>query len=457
MPIRQLRNSLVFSLLAICWAAVTHAQLQGQSALPVGSAAETMRPALIRSTSLRRLPTDQEQVDPAPEPLPIWMLADLESMAAANNPALAAAQAKVEAAHGRWLQAGLKPNPVAGYIGDDIGAGGEGGAHGAFIRQEFIRGQKLQLNRQVAAAEIARADAEYQAASMRVMTDVRMNFYRALLAQRRLETTQELSRVSEQAADAAKRLLDVREGRRVDYLRARIEADQLAIAVREANSKHIAAWRALAAVVGLPNMSRRRLDGDLDDDLPQFDYEVIENELIASPQVAAAEAEAERTAWAIDRAEAEVIPNVEAGLEIKRDTASDDTLVVIEAGIQLPLWNKNQGASQAACADHHAAVARISQLQLRLRRDLAEEFEKYETARATALQYARDILPNTRTTVELTEEGLKAGELTFLDALTARRTLYRANLDYLDALEVLWVSAQRIEGLLLSESLEPHE
>ena len=95
----------------------------------------------------------------------------------------------------------------------------------------------------------------------------------------------------------------------------------------------------------------------------------------------------------------------------------------------------------------------MSQLKLQLRRDLADEFQNYQMARAKALQFARDILPNTRTTVELAEAGLVAGELTYLDVLTAQRSLYQANLDYLDALEMLWVSAQRIEGMLLSDSL----
>jgi outer membrane protein TolC len=92
---------------------------------------------------------------------------------------------------------------------------------------------------------------------------------------------------------------------------------------------------------------------------------------------------------------------------------------------------------------------------LQLRSQLAAEFRTYESARARALRYARNILPNSRTTVELAEAGLAAGELTFLDVLTARTELYQTNLEYIDALENLWVASQRIEGLLLSNSLTP--
>lgn len=427
-----------------------------RQALPIGTAAENLPPALIRSASLRRLPDEGEQIAPAPNPeqIRVWRLADLEQMALGNHPAIASAQAKLNAAHGNWVQVGLKPNPTVGYVADDIGQSGGAGAQGAFFRQQFVRGHKLELNREVAAAAVAKAEAEWATATQRVTTDVRMQFYRTLLAQRRLEVTQQLANVSEQASDAAKRLLDLREGRRVDYLRARIDADRMDVVLREANANHIAAWRALAAIIGLPNLSRRALVGDLDDDLPEFEYDVVAQQLlIESPRIAVAHAEAERTAWAIDRAHAEVVPDLQAGMEIKHEPVSDQMLVVIEAGFQLPLWNKNQGGIQAANAEHAAAVAQISKLELQLRQELAAEFRKYEIARANAVQYSREIIPKSQTTVELAQAGLAAGELTFLDMLTARTALYQANLDYLDALEQLWVSSQRIEGLLLSDSL----
>lgn len=426
-----------------------------------------------RAASLQRLPDQQpaeyEIVDPVPHPhletrprqeaqphLEIGItLGELEQMALANNPAIFAAQGRLDAAHGRWLQVGLKPNPVVGYIGDDIGADGSGGAQGAFLRREFVRGNKLQLAREVAAQQVAQAEADWQTASTRVRTDVRVQFYRTLLAQRRLEVARQLADVSEKAAAAAKRLWDVREGRRVDYLRARIEADRMQLASQEADMKHTAAWRELAMVVGLPRMTRRPLAGDMDDDLPPLEFDAAADRLLSfSPALAAAQAEVERAAWAINRAEAEAIPNVEAGVELKYDTASDDTLVVVEAGFPLPLWNRNQGGVQQACGEHAAAVARLQKLELHLRRELAIEFQKYEAARLRVLRFSKDILPNSRTAVELVEAGLAGGELDYLDLLTARRTLFQSNLDYIDALEQLWIASQRIEGLLLSGSLD---
>jgi outer membrane protein TolC len=47
---------------------------------------------------------------------PVMRLEDLEAMALQRNPTLAQADAAIRAAQGRRKQAGLFPNPVAGYF-----------------------------------------------------------------------------------------------------------------------------------------------------------------------------------------------------------------------------------------------------------------------------------------------------------------------------------------------------
>jgi hypothetical protein len=45
----------------------------------------------------------------------------LEDLALEQHPVLKQARMRIEGARGRWVQAGLPPNPVAGYEGDEIG------------------------------------------------------------------------------------------------------------------------------------------------------------------------------------------------------------------------------------------------------------------------------------------------------------------------------------------------
>src|SRR5262245_35513863 len=52
----------------------------------------------------------------------VLTLADLERMALQANPTLPEAQAAIRAAEGRRVQAGLWPNPVVGYRGEELAA-----------------------------------------------------------------------------------------------------------------------------------------------------------------------------------------------------------------------------------------------------------------------------------------------------------------------------------------------
>ncbi|MCP4504862.1 MAG: TolC family protein, partial [Fuerstiella sp.] len=73
-------------------------------------------------------------------------LADLESLALQRNPTLATATARMNAARGQKVQAGLYPNPSVGYHATEIGNLGTAGQQGAFISQRFITGGKLELD-----------------------------------------------------------------------------------------------------------------------------------------------------------------------------------------------------------------------------------------------------------------------------------------------------------------------
>jgi cobalt-zinc-cadmium efflux system outer membrane protein len=100
-------------------------------------------------------------------------LHSLEQIALSNNPAIARAEARVRALRGKWVQAGLPPNPTAGYLATEMGNEGKAGQQGGYVGQDFITGGKLRLNRAVIAQEILRAEQVQAAMQLRVQTDVR--------------------------------------------------------------------------------------------------------------------------------------------------------------------------------------------------------------------------------------------------------------------------------------------
>src|SRR5262245_44937367 len=109
-------------------------------------------------------------------------LAELEAMALGYNPTIGQAQEHVEMARGRKIQAGLFPNPILGYTGEEIGNEGRAGQQGAFIEQAIPTAGKLRLSRDTFAQEEHQERWAFYAQQLRVQNAVRIRFFQTLAA-----------------------------------------------------------------------------------------------------------------------------------------------------------------------------------------------------------------------------------------------------------------------------------
>jgi len=280
--------------------------------------------------------------------------------------------------------------------------------------------------------------------------------YDVLIAQRRRDLTADLVRISKQGVEAAQALFQSEEVSEADPLRAKVEADSARILLQTAINQHLQAWRSLAAVLGMPQLALQRLEGDLALDVLDLSWEeTLQQVLSESPEIAAALADVQAARWGIERAMAEVIPNLDMQAGVQKDYASDYTIANVQFELPLPIINRNQGGIRQANAKAGAAQRAVDRVALNLQNRLAATFQRYESARNQVEQYSRPggILDNAERTLDLTRAGYQAEEFGVLDLLTAQRTYFQTNLAYLDSLRQFWISVMQIRGLLLSDSL----
>ncbi len=388
------------------------------------------------------------------EPLTIW---DIEQLALSHNPSLMRAQAMVNAARGNWVQVGLPFNPSVGYLGQQLGSGGRAEQHGLLIQQEFVRGRKRELNRAVAEQDIVAAQQQLASQEQRVLTDVRLAFNEALLAQRRLELTHDLASIAQKGVETVDALRKAGESSRIDQLQAGMELQSADILVVSSQNRQAATRRSLAAVIGLSDLPPGELSGDLETiPVDQTWSESLERLLTTSPEISTAAANIERSRWALQRALAEPIPNWTLQGVVMSDNGIDGkTDGIVQLTMPLPLYNRNQGAIQQSRAAVVAAEHALALLELRLQNQLAPVYERYASATNQVRKYREQILPAAKESLELVRQGHKAGEFPFLYLLNAQRTYFQTNLQYLDALRELRSSAIEIDGLLLRNSQEP--
>jgi cobalt-zinc-cadmium efflux system outer membrane protein len=384
-------------------------------------------------------------------------LEQLERMALSSNPSLQRAAALVGAAQGNWVQVGLAPNPSVGYEGQQLGSGGLAEQHGVLFSQEIVRGGKLQLNRAVAGTERMRLEQELGAQQLRVLTDVRIAFYEVLLAQRQIDLTENLIRISGEGVQAVDALYRAQEVGRSDVLQAQLETESAQILAQNARHRYDSAWQSLSAVVGNPALARQSLLGDATAPPRAFDFDQALGRLLAlSPEMAAASMSVERARAAIERERVEPIPNVTVqGLVNWQDNGiggkPDGGLAV---SIPIPVFNRNQGGVARAQQELVAASRAVTQLELDLQNRLAPTFERYANARNQVTRYRDVILPAAEESLSLTRKTYTAGEANYNALLIAQRTYSQTQLGYLDAVRSLRIAEVQIDGLLLSGSLE---
>jgi outer membrane protein, heavy metal efflux system len=392
---------------------------------------------------------------PLPQPSPPGMsLADFENLALANNPSLAESIARLNALRGKWEQVGLPPNPYAGYSDQQVGSPSVE-QRGVIFGQEIVRGNKLELNRAVACQEVQRAQQEYHAQQLRVLTDVRMAFFTALAAQQRNRLAKEIADSTTNSVKITQQRLNAKEVGKADLLQAKIEYETAQILERRTQFQALEAWRKLAAVIGVQGLQSQPLVGQLTGQIPDYEWEpTLARLLSASPEIAAAQAEIQRTRWAYQRAQAEKTSNLSFQGIVQDDRSVDATNGAIQLTMPIPIWNRNQGGITQAGHEALAAARALEKLELDLQQRLATVFQRYQTARTQAEHYTRSILPNTRENLELVRQAYAAGEYDTLQMLVAQRTFAQTELAYVEALQEMHLAALEIEGLLLSNSLQ---
>ena len=426
--------------------------LQPATSLPATSLPASAQPEVLSPPPVADFPQEYLLETGPVEGLRIEVV---EQIALANNPAVGQAAARVRALRGKYVQVGLPPNPTVGYAASEVGQEGLAGQQGAYAGQDFITGGKLEKNRAIVAAEIDKAQQVLFATQRRVLTDVRSSYYRALVAQARIEMAQKLVQSMGEAVQASQHLLDAEEIPLAGLLQTEVELQYAEIVKQTAENELAAAWQQLSAVVGTLDLPPQLLVGD-----PRvLPSELAWEEALAritslSPEMAAAMAGLTRSRRALNRACVEPVPDVNTQFMVQYDDSTDYTVGGIQVTIPLPIWNKNQGGIRQAQAEITVAAQELDRVALDLKQRLATAFREYANAKAQAETYANQILPRAEKTFDLVQRGYALGEVGYLDLLAAKKTYMQANLTYLDAFGALWKSYLQIDGLLLEGSLE---
>lgn len=395
----------------------------------------------------------------------VWTLADSVRRALDFAPELRAADAEIAARTGDSIQTGAWPNPTIEIRADE--KLGVEDRRGGYNLNQLVITQPLPLyrlphQRRAAAAglEAARSAQNYQrllleTQAANVFHKLQLAAERQRLAQERLSFAEGLQRGAGRSGDdRLVRYLSRLELARLDILRATAHQE---VALAEGKlSEALAQFRALLA---LPPDAQLETTHLLPAGAPA-ELSTLLARLEEHPALQAAQHTRDASRAAVDVALAQRIADPTLSVIHERDNLAGErrNYSGLMLGIQIPLWNRNDGSVARARGEADKAEA-VLEVQ---RRDLASRLRQSQLHLGHLIEQAEHYLTNllqpARRVLDLTRKGYISGEQNGLALVDASNSYFDTQERYLELLRDVWIEAAELRlatGVsLLNSSME---
>jgi cobalt-zinc-cadmium efflux system outer membrane protein len=387
---------------------------------------------------------------------------DLVTRALADNPELRAVRTEVDAARGRLLQAGLRPNPMLDLSGQASVTGPD---------NNFTAGVTLplDLNRRkagrvgVAERELDMKEAQVAERERQLRAEVRMKAGEVLAARRNLRFTEELLEVNRQGLGLVQQR--VRRGAvpSLEENLLRVEVNRLDATRRILEGQEAVLTLQLKTLAGLEPEAPVVLRGDLSATPAGLDREQgLRRALVARPDLTAARAEVEMARAKIRKEQAEgrwdASVNVgymrqDFGFGLNGLTMNGELRPITDifhyvgggVTIMLPLRNRNQGNIAAAFAETQGAERRTDFVTLTIHQEVAAAFIQHDAAQRSLEIYTRGVREVARQNLEVIRKSYDLGRTSLLDVITEQRRYIDIEMGYTEALKQVYDALVNIE------------
>lgn len=380
----------------------------------------------------------------------------LVELALTQSPTLNAARTDIDVARGALVEAGLRPNPMAGASRQEMldGPGAQTMVEVAWPLDLFRRQARVATGRQaLEATALAVADRERLLAAL-----VRQQAGVVLEAMRRRDIVRDQLAVDRQLRDVLE--ARVKEGASprldLDIVEVEVQRGEAQDVLQEANVE--AALIELRALAGLPPDASVTLSGSLDDAVrsgttpaPDGGLAVVERradvqEALARVSLAEAERhQLRRDGW-LDASVVAEYGRMRTGFP-QRGFDDGGALVPIEGlfnnlrvgvMVSVPLWDRNQGAVAAASAARTRATHEVEASRIAARAELAGAETRERAARRVVDIYATGALEQARRNLDVAREAYELGRTSIIDVLDERRRYLEVEMAYTEALSAAY-------------------
>ncbi len=348
----------------------------------------------------------------------------------------------IESSKGQQITARLFPNPVA-QIGNvaSFTQGNTLAKTGAFtlqIQQLFELAGKRGYRIESAGFGVRSAEADFEDAVRQLGFTIKDAYYRVVVAQRRLA-------LAEENRDRFARILDVNTIRfkkgyiaEVDLIRIRLQVVDFQSQVIEAIQEGESARADLRQLLRLSPASKLELTTEMDYRRVDPDMGKLRSvALEIRPDIKSRRAAVSQREADLKLAKAFRVPDVTigAGYSVQGPRGPDNQqMAILNLGVPLPLFNRNQGGIVQAEAGVQSAQAELDRTVNQVENQVDVAYHNLLQSRRLVEAYLAGVLEDARSTFTIVERAYERGGATILDLLDAARTSRTIQQNFIEAL-----------------------
>lgn len=363
------------------------------------------------------------------------------------------------------IRAGLLPNPILEFEGETGALTGNSVENGLSfgVSQEFVL-----ANKRVKRLAIAERELEWYrwqlADQERVLREeVKMAFYDVILAEERVA-------LADRSIELNRQLLDVTEERLTAGDIPELEVNLIKVELARSEGAMIDRERSLDqnqaklwTLMGLPLGEEATTVGDFSSEIVMTKNLVELKQLARErrPDIKSLESEKNKEDSDIVLAQAEGIPNLTAGLALKRDTTAievgsaehkdTDYIIGLKLSIPIPMFDRNQAGVQEARAKLSSTESRLKAAIRNAEREVETAYASFLNAEKVLLLYKTNIIPQLEENLKLTQEAYRLGEVGILAVIQEQKKFFEVNDGSLTALHDRQSALVKLETAVASD------
>lgn len=387
---------------------------------------------------------------PAAAQVPLQRLTVDEAVAAAlqHNPSLRAKTLELGSTQANEITAGLRPNPVASYLAEQLGNRNVDSQQTVTLGQPIETGGKRRRRLESARAATAVTTEEIADARRQVILLVRKAFTDALVAR----ATIELAEDNLKALDEVERLQRFRVERgdlsELELLRLQVQRFAFERDATDARQAGETARIALRSAIGPAGVAESvEIVGALDFRDVSLDPSTLRRRALeARPDLRAAEAAQAKARADVELARANAWWDFTPQLEYQR-IGNDNTIGV---GISVPLriFDRNQGEIARARSEVSRAAALRQAAATQALAEVDTAYAGVLVLRERVISLRDVYLPKATQARQTVEFAYRRGGVSLLDFLDAQRTYRETALEHLRALGNLRAAVDQLEAAI---------